>query len=68
MAKSGEKMILIGLVSTAVGVGLAMISDNFHGNIFAAIVFATLILCLGGVAVFLLGCYKFIVGKARRER
>lgn len=66
MLKHGAKCIGFGIVSMAVGVVCAYQVDNAHGRLAAGLIIATLLLCLTGAAVFLLGLYNVIVGAVRR--
>ena len=67
MAKSGVKLIGVGVVSTAIGVVLAYQVDNAKGNAASVLITATLILCLAGAALILYGLYKVVAGLFKRN-
>lgn len=66
MAKSGGKLILLSIVMIAIGIPCAYAVDQTKGQIAAALIWASLLLCLGGAALFILGLVKLVAGMIRR--
>jgi len=67
MVKSGAKLIGVAVVLMAVGIVCAYQVDQSKGTALTIMVYAALILCLGGAAAFLLGLYKLVVGLVKRS-
>lgn len=66
MAKSGLKLIGVGIVLFAVGVPLAYLVDVTKEPLRNVLIFASIILCIGGAAVFLYGLVKLAAGLVKR--
>lgn len=67
MAKSGARLIGIGIVAAAIGAVMATQESLNKGPIVQYTIPTILILCLGGAALFLYGLYKLIAGAIKRE-
>jgi hypothetical protein len=66
MAKSGAKLIGVGIVLFAVGVPLAYLVDVTKEPLRNVLIGSSITLCIGGAAVFLYGLVKLAAGLIRR--
>jgi hypothetical protein len=62
MGGSGAKYMGVAVLMVALGVVCAYLVDQTHDPVMPVMVFSAIILCLGGVGLFLLGLYKVIAG------
>jgi ABC-type Fe3+ transport system permease subunit len=66
MRKSGAKLIGVGILLFVVGVPLAYLVDVTKEPLRNVLIFASIILCIGGAAVFLYGLVKLAAGLVKR--